>query len=83
MELVKHFGVESLVIINKADLNPEMSAEIYKEAEKFNSKVIAEIPFDRNIHDSLMAEQTIIEYGKGEACEIIKTLWEKIEESIN
>lgn len=83
MELVKHFGVKALVIINKADLNLEMSAKIHKEAERFNSKVIAEIPFDRNVHDSLMAEQTIIEYGKGEAAKIISNLWKKIEEGIN
>ena len=78
MELVKHFGVKSLVIINKADLNREMTEKIYKETKKYNSKVIAEIPFDRNIHDSLMAEQTIVKYGKGEAAKIISGLWEKV-----
>ena len=82
MELVKHFGVKSLVIINKADLNKEMTEKIYQETEKYNSKVIAEIPFDRNIHDSLMAEKTIVEYGKGEAAKIIAGLWGKIEEGI-
>jgi MinD superfamily P-loop ATPase len=78
MELVKHFGVKSLVIINKADLNKEMTEKIYKETEKYNSKVIAEIPFDRNIHDSLMAEKTIVEYGKGEAAKIISGLWDLV-----
>jgi MinD superfamily P-loop ATPase len=75
MELVKHFGVKSLVIVNKADLNKDMTEKIYESTKKYNSKVIAEIPFDRNIHDSLMAEKTILEYGKGDACEIISNLW--------
>ena len=78
MELVKHFGIPSMVIINKSDLNKDMTEQIYVEVKKYGSKVIAEIPFDRNIHDSLMAEKTIIEYGKGEAAEIIKGLWKKI-----
>ncbi len=82
MELVKHFGIKSLVIINKADLNTEITKKIYTETLNYGSKVIAEIPFDRNIHDSLMEEKTILEYGKGEASKIISKLWEKIEKEI-
>jgi len=82
MELVKHFGIPSQVIINKSDLNKEITEQIYIEVEKYGTKVIAEIPFDRNIHDSLMAEQTVVEYGKGEAAEIIAGLWKKIENGI-
>lgn len=82
LELVQHFEVKSLVIINKADLNREMTAAIHAEAEKFASKVIEEIPFDRNIHDSLMSEVTIIEYGKGEAAKVIAGLKDKIMENL-
>ncbi len=81
IELVKHFGIQFLVIINKADLNAEMTKKIHDEADKNGSKVIAEIPFDRNVHDSLMAEKTIVEYGKGEAAKIISELWDKIRET--
>ena len=81
IELVKHFGIQFLVIINKADLNAEMTKKIHDETDKNGSKVIAEIPFDRNIHDSLMAEKTIVEYGKGEAAKIISELWDRIRET--
>ena len=82
LKLVNHFKVKSAIIINKADLNPDMTEKIHKLVEFVNSKVIAEIPFDRNVHDSLMAGKTIIEHGKGEAYVIIKSLWSKIS-SIN
>ena len=78
MELIQHFGIPSLVIINKSDLNQKITEQIHLEVDKYGSKVIAEIPFDRNIHDSLMAEKSIIEYGKGDAAEIIGELWDKI-----
>lgn len=81
MELVKHFRIQFFVIINKADLNAEMTKKIHDETRKYGSKVIAEIPFDRNIHDSLMAEKTIVEYGKGEAAKIISGLWDKIKKT--
>lgn len=82
MELIKHFGVKSLVVVNKADLNKDKTAKIYEATKRYNSKVIAEIPFDRNIHDSLMAEKTIVEYGKGDACKIILGLWNVIREEL-
>jgi len=82
IKLTKHFGVKTSVIINKADLNKDMSSKIHKVAKFANIAVIAEIPFDRNIHDALMKEQTIIEYGKGEAYEIIKNLWSKIDKNL-
>jgi len=78
LKLVNHFKVKSAIIINKADLNPDITKKIHKLADSVNSKVIAEIPFDRNVHDSLMAGKTIIEHGKGTAYETIKILWNKI-----
>jgi len=85
LRLTNHFKVKSVIIINKADLNPDMSIKIHKLAESVNSKVIAEIPFDRNVHDALMAGKTIIEHGKGEAYEIIHrlNLLEKQEKNAN
>jgi len=82
LRLTNHFKVKSVIIINKADLNPDMSIKIHELAESVNSKVIAEIPFDRNVHDALMAGKTIIEHGKGESYEIIKNLWKKIRDCV-
>jgi len=78
LRLINHFKVKSAIIINKADLNPDMTKKIHELAESVNSKVLADIPFDRNVHDALMAGKTIIEHGKGDAYEIIKNLWNKI-----
>jgi len=41
--------------------------------------VIAEIPFDRNVNDALMAGKTVIEYGKGPALGAIVRLWGELE----
>jgi len=74
LELVKHFKIRAMVIINKADLNLEMVDKIKKTAELFNVEVIAEIPFDRNVNDALVAGKTIVEYGKGTAFKEIKKI---------
>ena len=82
LELIKHFGIKSAVVINKADLNTGMAQNIRDEAQKLGSRVIAEIPFDRNIHDALMAEQSIIKYNKGDAAEIVAGIWNTLKKEI-
>jgi len=77
LKLCQHFGVPTSVIINKADLNPEQAQRIHKMVEASHSRVIGEIPFDRNIHDALMAGKTVIDHGKGPAVKVLKEIWEE------
>lgn len=78
LQLCRHFGVPVSVVINKADLNPDQTQRINQMAEKAHSKVIGEIPFDRNIHDALMEGKTILEYGKGPAIAVLKKIWAEL-----
>jgi MinD superfamily P-loop ATPase len=82
-KLTEHFDVPALVIINKSDLNTEQSARIKEISEQNGSKVIAEIPFDRNVNDALIAGTTVIEYGKCNAEEAIRRAWTEIQKELN
>jgi len=79
LELAAHFRIPSLIVVNKADLNAEQTNRIKAIASEMGSKVIGEIPFDRNVNDALMAGKTVIEYGKGPAFGAIVCLWGKLE----
>jgi MinD superfamily P-loop ATPase len=79
MELAAHFRIPALIVVNKADLNAEQTQHIKTIAAEMGSKVIAEIPFDRNVNDALMVGKTVIEHGKGPALGAIVCLWEKLE----
>ncbi|MBN1547007.1 MAG: P-loop NTPase [Syntrophaceae bacterium] len=79
LELAAHFRIPSLIVVNKADLNADQTRRIKTIALEMGSKVIAEIPFDRNVNDALIAGKTVIEYGKGPALGAIVCLWEKLE----
>ena len=83
MNLCRHFGVPALVIINKADLNAEQAARIEQICVEHGSRVIAHIPFDRNVNDALMAGKTVIEYGKGDAAEAIRRAWETLKKELS
>ena len=83
MDLCKHFGVPVLVIINKADLNAEQASKIEQICVEYGSRVIAHIPFDRNVNDALMAGKTVIEYDKGDAVQAIKEAWTVLKKELS
>ncbi len=83
MALCKHFGVPVLVIINKADLNIEQANKIKDICKEHGSSVIAEIPFDRNVNDALMAGKTVIDYNKGPAEEAIRSAWSILQKELS
>ncbi|MEN7973264.1 MAG: (4Fe-4S)-binding protein, partial [Verrucomicrobiota bacterium] len=78
LKLSQHFGVPVSVVINKADLNPEQAQRIHNMVKEANTRVIGEIPFDRNIHDALMAGKTVLEHGKGPSIEVLKRIWSEL-----
>ncbi len=82
LDLSKHFGVPSLVIINKADLNEEQAVRIEEIAKAKDSRVIARIPFDRAVNSALMAGKTVVQYGESAATDAIKDAWEKVKEEL-
>jgi MinD superfamily P-loop ATPase len=82
LKLTKHFDVESSVIINKSDLNPEMAQKIKDCAASHKSEIIGEIPFDKNVNEALKNGSTLAEYGKGPASEAVKTAWERTQKKL-
>ncbi len=78
MKLAAHFGVQALVVINKADLNAEQARKIEGICLAHGSSVIGRIPFDRSVNDALMAGKTVIEYGAGEAEVAMREIWKRL-----
>jgi MinD superfamily P-loop ATPase len=83
LKLMQHFKTPTDIVINKADLNPNMCDQIRETAKLYKAEVIGEIPFDPEINAALMKRQTIIEHGKGPACEAIKNIWNQINRRMN
>lgn len=82
LKLSAHFGIPARIVINKADLNTGQAERIREIGEKFGSRVIGKIPFDRNVNDALMAGKTVIEYGKGAAEEAIRQIWTELQKEL-
>ena len=74
-DLTANFGIETLLCINKADINCEMTRQIRAEAERRGILVAGEIPYDEAFTKAQIMKATVVEYTGGEITERIKALW--------
>jgi MinD superfamily P-loop ATPase len=82
VQVARHFKVPAAVIINKCDINPEMSERIRLWCAKEMIQCMAEIPFDEEVVHAVSAGVTIMEYEKTRVKEQIRELWRAIEKTI-
>ena len=79
VELVKSFNIAMVAVINKYDINPESGSEVERYLGNNNIPVLGRLPFDTGIIDSMVHEQSIIEFdAKNRVSEELKKTWELI-----
>jgi len=71
LDLAAWFQVPAAVLINKADLCPEVAAEIRAACGERGVEVIGEIPFDRRVPEDLAAGRPPV-LGSGAAAEALR-----------
>ncbi|MBP8912939.1 MAG: ATP-binding protein [Phycisphaerae bacterium] len=77
-DLAANFGIKTLLCINKADINPQMTAQISEEARRRGITVVGEIPYDDAFTKAQIMKATVPEYTGGEITERIKALWRQV-----
>ena len=77
-QLTANFRIKTLVCINKADINPEMSRLIAEDAVKHGLKVVGNIPYDDAFTKAQIMKATLIEYTGGDIAEKIKAMWREV-----
>jgi len=73
-----HFRVKTAVVINKYDINPEVSAEIEDWCQNRGVPVLGKIPFDRIVIEALVAGVPLIEYSQNGVSEKIESIWRSL-----
>jgi len=74
-ELTANFGIETLICINKADINPEMTGQISEEAHKRGLRIAGHIPYHEAFTKAQLMKATLIEYTGADIAERIRSLW--------
>jgi MinD superfamily P-loop ATPase len=81
-QLVKKFNIRAGCMINKSDLNLQVTSEIkhFLEEEKINH--ISNLPYDETFTKAMVNGETIIEYNNSNLTPILIESWEKIKKII-
>jgi len=82
-ELVHKFKIKAGCIINKSDINEEVTAEIENFLKKENIAHIVNLPYDESFTKAMTKGQTIVEYSNGNLSETLAKSWTKIKEIVN
>ena len=80
--LCEHFGVFTMVCINKFDINEEMSIKIEEFIKEKELVLVGKIPYDDTVMKSINELKPIIYYEDSKACNSIKSMWENIKKHI-
>ena len=78
IDVARHFGVKTVCIINKYDINLENSKSIEDWCNKNEIPVLGKIPFDNSVSESIVKGVPIVEYTNSEVTWVIKKIWREI-----
>jgi len=78
LSLSEHFQIPATVIINKADLNEEMSQKIETVVGEKNVSVLGRIPYDPLVTQAMVQGKTVVEFNQGPATKAIRDMGEKL-----
>jgi MinD superfamily P-loop ATPase len=81
-QVVKKFGIKSVCIINKYDLNDELTQKIKEYLTKENIKLIVKLPYNEDFTKAMSKAQCIVENENSQLTAILKDSWKTIKDEI-
>jgi MinD superfamily P-loop ATPase len=75
IKVAGNFKVPVKIVVNKYDLNIDITEKIADYCAKNNIPLAGKIPFDRSVVDAMVAGKTIIEYKDSKAKKEVIDIW--------
>ncbi len=83
IKAAEYFGVPVKLIVNKYDLNIDMTEKIENYCKAGNIDLIGKIPFDEAVVKAMVKGETIIEHPGEKAKREIEKIWAKLQKELN
>lgn len=80
--LCEYFGIFTMGVINKFDINSEVSMEIEEFLKQKNIPLVGVIPYDETVMNSINELRPITQYEDSPAAKSIKLMWDRIKKEI-
>lgn len=82
MATTDHFGVPSLVVVNKADLNPDRAEEIADYCAERGVEVVGRIPYDTVVTEAMVQGRPVTEYTNAPVTEALARVWARVRNAL-
>jgi MinD superfamily P-loop ATPase len=79
-DLTRHFGVRTLAVINKANINPTLVMEIHNYCRDKEIPVIGTLPYDTAFTEAQIRGKTICEHDPDGTGRLLEEMWTRLEE---
>jgi len=78
IELTRFFGIETMAVINRADLNPEAIAQLEDICGRAGIPIVGRIPFDRHIVDAMAHGLPPVKYQPCKSKDAIVSIFNQV-----
>ena len=82
LDVTSHFGIDSIVCINKYDINEENSRRIADFCRQRGIEVVGNIPYDSVVTEAMVAGKPVIVFSEGAVSDAIKDVWKVIAKNL-
>jgi len=82
IDVTKHFKVKTRLVINKYDLNIDMTEKIEKYCKEGTVELIGKIRFDKSVVEAMVDGKTVIEYKDGKIKHEFVNIWEALKKEL-
>ncbi len=76
LELTRHFKLNTVVIVNKYDLNPALTSEIEAGCREYGAEPVGRVPFNEDVPRALKRHETPLVIPS--LAEVLAGVWESI-----
>jgi MinD superfamily P-loop ATPase len=81
LETTEHFRVPAAVVVNKADINPEKTAEIRAFCEERDIPLAGEIPFDTIVTEAMVRGIPVTRYAPdSRVSKAMRKIWARVQD---
>jgi MinD superfamily P-loop ATPase len=78
LKLVQGFRIPASVVVNKADINSDVTGQIEREAEDDGASVLGRIPYDAAVIRAMVQRRSVVEDAHTPASASIRSIWERL-----
>ena len=77
-DLAGHFGIPTMVCVNKWDLNEAITSRIESRAQERGMQFAGRVRYDRAVTEAQIEKKAVVEYQEDGCAEDIRRLWDSV-----